>query len=204
MIKRLIWTIWTRMSSVLKKADKLNLSLSLSCGTWGQFHRKCIPDMSLKILSAKYLPFCSGLNVLNKLHVLIFKYLCHHFFKQWMDLYVIFLWLVKDETSNNNKILSHKARVLLWHWMFNVWSVFCEFKSDLLIFVVVVIHSVSSCNNYWTPVSNMTYFDGLVQNCSISIANAPEILQFCTKPSISFCFICYEGLTLGTNLDLVS
>ena len=30
MIKRLIWTIWTLMSSVLKKADKLNLSLSLS------------------------------------------------------------------------------------------------------------------------------------------------------------------------------
>ena len=29
MIKRLIWTIWTTMSSVLKKADKLNLSLSL-------------------------------------------------------------------------------------------------------------------------------------------------------------------------------
>ena len=30
MIKRLIWTIRTPMSSVLKKADKLNLSLSLS------------------------------------------------------------------------------------------------------------------------------------------------------------------------------
>ena len=30
MIKRLIWTIWTPVSSVLKKADKLNLSLSLS------------------------------------------------------------------------------------------------------------------------------------------------------------------------------
>ena len=28
MIARLIWTIWTPMSSVLKKADKLNLSLS--------------------------------------------------------------------------------------------------------------------------------------------------------------------------------
>ena len=28
MIKQLIWTIWTPMSSVLKKADRLNLSLS--------------------------------------------------------------------------------------------------------------------------------------------------------------------------------
>ena len=29
MIKRLIWTIWTALSSVPKKADKLNLTLSL-------------------------------------------------------------------------------------------------------------------------------------------------------------------------------
>ena len=28
------------------------------------------------------------------------------------------------------------------------------------------------------------YIDGLVQDCSISIAWALEILQFCTKPSI--------------------
>ena len=28
------------------------------------------------------------------------------------------------------------------------------------------------------------YIDGLVQDCSISIANALEILQSCTKPSI--------------------
>ena len=32
--------------------------------------------------------------------------------------------------------------------------------------------------------SSKVYFDGLVQDCSISIANALEILQFCTKPSI--------------------
>ena len=30
------------------------------------------------------------------------------------------------------------------------------------------------------------HFDGLVQHCSISIANAPEILQSCSKPSICF------------------
>ena len=44
MIKRLIWTIWTPMSSVLKKADKLNLSLSLRnvCSDWCETKRKCI------------------------------------------------------------------------------------------------------------------------------------------------------------------
>ena len=37
MIKRLLWTIWTLVSSVPKKADKLNLSLSpTSCHHCGQ------------------------------------------------------------------------------------------------------------------------------------------------------------------------
>ena len=35
MIKQLIWTIWTPVSSVLKKADKLNLSLSLFLSALG-------------------------------------------------------------------------------------------------------------------------------------------------------------------------
>ena len=30
----------------------------------------------------------------------------------------------------------------------------------------------------------LVYFDGLVQDCSNSIANALELLQSCTKPSI--------------------
>ena len=33
------------------------------------------------------------------------------------------------------------------------------------------------------------YFDGLGQDCSISIANTLEILQSCTKPSICTSFI---------------
>ena len=32
--------------------------------------------------------------------------------------------------------------------------------------------------------NNMLYTDGLVQDCSISIANMLKILQYCTKPSI--------------------
>ena len=51
MIKWLIWTIWTPMSSVLKKADKLNLSLSLSLSQHNKLLLKpikfkiCIPVM---------------------------------------------------------------------------------------------------------------------------------------------------------------
>ena len=42
MIKLLIWTIWTLMSSVLKKADKLNLSLSLvACSVLSHYLSQC-------------------------------------------------------------------------------------------------------------------------------------------------------------------
>ena len=39
------------------------------------------------------------------------------------------------------------------------------------------------------------YIDGLVQDCSISIANALEILQSCTKPSI--CTAWYRAIWMG-------
>ena len=51
MIKRLIWTICTPMSSVPKKADKLNLSLSLAPVTSGCHH---IPEVQ------RLLPEASG------------------------------------------------------------------------------------------------------------------------------------------------
>ena len=34
------------------------------------------------------------------------------------------------------------------------------------------------------PLLKSEYFDGLMQDCNISIANALEILQSCTKASI--------------------
>ena len=46
-----------------------------------------------------------------------------------------------------------------------------------------------------------SYFDGLVPDCSISSANALEILQSCTKPSIWF--VGYCGLLLPHSTDLV-
>ena len=38
------------------------------------------------------------------------------------------------------------------------------------------------CLSYWQNMAE--YIDGLVQDCSNSIANALELLQSCTKPSI--------------------
>ena len=39
-------------------------------------------------------------------------------------------------------------------------------------------------NTIWDAVHHSDYFEGLAQNCSNSIANALELLQSCTKPSI--------------------
>ena len=52
----------------------------------------------------------------------------------------------------------------------------------------------------------MPYTDGLVQGCSISIANALEILQPCTKPSIHRCVWSMatdidRSITYGRSLD---
>ena len=67
MIKRLIWTIWTPMSFVLKKADKLNLSLSALPQSITQIK---IQPFSFKTMRFKMLfticqPYCSGFNVAN-------------------------------------------------------------------------------------------------------------------------------------------
>ena len=50
MIKQLIWTIWTPMFSVPKKADKLNLSLSLSPLEGGNYQGLKLSDQVMKVL----------------------------------------------------------------------------------------------------------------------------------------------------------
>ena len=44
-----------------------------------------------------------------------------------------------------------------------------------------------ACGRCMWHVVSAQHIDALVQDCSISIANALEILQSCTKPSISHC-----------------
>ena len=43
--------------------------------------------------------------------------------------------------------------------------------------------------------------DGSVQDCSSSIANALELLQSCTKPSICYNWMCYNQTNWITNRD---
>ena len=50
--------------------------------------------------------------------------------------------------------------------------------------VSMLLHNIFLKENVWISIQLHGYhFDGLVQDCSISIANAMEILQYCTKPS---------------------
>ena len=56
------------------------------------------------------------------------------------------------------------------------------------------VHCCFRVHSMITILSLSCYIDGLVQDCSISIALAMEILQSCTKPSIcSTCIILWRG-----------
>ena len=61
----------------------------------------------------------------------------------------------------------------------------------------------------WQKAKQYLHFEGLIQDCNNSIANAPELLQSCTKPSI-WCYTVYlEGLvqdcsnSIANALELV-
>ena len=57
------------------------------------------------------------------------------------------------------------------------------------IFVIIGTWNYFLYDNQNIP-SHRLYIDGLMQDCSISIACALEILQSCTKPSICRCICC--------------
>ena len=62
---------------------------------------------------------------------------------------------------------------------------FCFFSSTVLFnhyVLSVLVHTVNALLSVTLLIT--CYVDGLVQDCSISIANAVEILQCCTKPSM--------------------
>ena len=72
-----------------------------------------------------------------------------------------------------------------------IWK--CRLQNGDL-FVQVVAHYTVNCPVKWDVFldinrlsnSRIQHVDGLVQNCSNSIANALELLQSCTKPSMSW------------------
>ena len=75
-----------------------------------------------------------------------------------------------------NDILGPKSR-----WFYGL------IIDNLWVFVVLVLFyfictQVTYLHTSWQP--SWLDIDGLVQDCSNSIANAPELLQSCTKPSI--------------------
>ena len=55
-----------------------------------------------------------------------------------------------------------------------------RFKSYICIYTY--IHVSSSTRLLWWVLSKTVHIDDLMQECSNSIANTPEVLQFCTKP----------------------
>ena len=75
-------------------------------------------------------------------------------------------------------------------WIMKVFRVHCLQSSYL--------HNGNSytskmTSSWWIiPLFHCMYFDGLVQDCSTSSANALEILQSCIKPSIYGAKLCFQ------------
>ena len=112
MIKRLMWTIWTPMSSVLKKAVKLNLSLSLEwigASTsyilfWShyEFHNQPIIVINIKRYSRSYASVFNGPDGSFQLEKI---YIRNYTFKAGSKLTSIRWWFE----------LIQIAAVLTWH-----------------------------------------------------------------------------------------
>ena len=93
----------------------------------------------------------------------------------------------------------HSVNVLIFTFLQKHNVVFSQLTNVKLItnelFIFFKPHSGNSSTKVFTFAypfckfcdSNNGYIDGLVQDCSISIFNALEILQSCTKPSIWYC-----------------
>ena len=79
------------------------------------------------------------------------------------------------------------------NWPFNplcgYYSGGCDVNSPRqFLFLPAIVHRKTTTLCYVYLNKQVYYIDGLVQDCSNSIANALELLQSCTKPSIyDFC-----------------
>ena len=70
---------------------------------------------------------------------------------------------------------------ICWRW-YLLQILLISYVYWMLLYAPSPVQTAVFCS--WLFSSVRLYSDGLVQDCSISIANALEILQSCTKPSI--------------------
>ena len=69
--------------------------------------------------------------------------------------------------------------------IYNYITMSCHFVVDIMRVVSDISMSYLHCKTNVSKAQCTLDIDGLVQDCSISIANDPEILQSCTKPMIN-------------------
>ena len=152
MIKRLIWTIWTPMSSVLKKADKLNLSLSLlhlkffvivltcSCPLWSPAH---LTHMGLPMDQNTYLSNCWT------------DYLCPNFCELFR-LVVVQHHVIRPF---NTKGLAHLTHMGLAYSMWISETVgWILFLSSVELSRLAVVHHLAHLTYMGLPMGQSTYF----------------------------------------------
>ena len=126
--------------------------------------------------SAKWLPFCPDLSVL--MEVLLYCICCMLWSFGSGDTQVEWQYRWLSQRSRLRRPISKICRILLMDA--KMWMV-----------PLIIIFAVCSICTQDAIFKMSSVSPGLVQECSNSIANAMELLQSCTKPSISLCVCIY-------------
>ena len=123
------------------------------------------------------------------------RFLCIYFFTGIMDLHVACTlphFCIQSSVDQARRVSTfyrlmtrrpdHKTNIS-WYYIY-------QWPPGTIEDVLIIFH------NDWTYNRNI---DGLVQDCRISSANALEILQSCTKPSIWTCILQCRFITLTSK-----
>ena len=108
------------------------------------------------------------------------------------------IWCRHSNVSRNKQNLSYDifSAYIFAHVFCKIWH-FTILEKQNQVFEIDVCYSLRKIVNVYDITSRRnvtmspcpTYIDGLVQDCNNSIANALELLQSCTKPSICQCVL---------------
>ena len=102
-----------------------------------------------------------------------------------------FWWRARDWKEKKRKITEHIKSVVWYKPTGCLGEIFRTEQTGCLFLLWLVFPK------------NWQYIDGLMQDCGILIANALEIPQSCTKPSIWFdcCLLCFVAVCYWSDFD---
>ena len=143
MITRLIWTIWTPMSSVPKKADKLNLSLHIAKHSKDFLSLHHVLSESISVLSAWCMLWYIDTTVCKIMYMELWKSLCDDMHWQQGKCYIYSwqFWPCFNSCGDYDfmQMLHHvfsDSIVVLFAWCM-LWYIDTTYQNYVIMFVLL-------------------------------------------------------------------